>query len=55
MKTTARLINVIPWEALRVVCNVCRGRGGHGARGGAASGSSKTGFTRDSSRVLKEG
>ena len=28
MKTAARLINVMPWEALRVVCNVCRGRGG---------------------------
>ena len=41
MKTAARLINVMPWEALRVVCNVCRGRGGR-----RAAGSSKTGFTR---------
>ena len=32
MKPTARLINVMPWEALRVVFNVYRGRGGHGVR-----------------------
>ena len=34
MKTTARLINVMPWESLRCVQRL-RGRGGHGARPGS--------------------
>ena len=41
MKTTARLINVMPWEALRV-CNVCRAAA-H-ARVVEAKTSAKTGF-----------
>ena len=43
MKTTARLINVMPWEALRVACNVCRAAATCVGRGQKFSG--KTGFT----------